>query len=235
VAPIGFLPNVLRRLLAIRLGCWELPFEDCTGILVKAFGRHLATMAAMTRTAVDWVHDTVMNPHYLNICLSIPMVREDLGASFAFVGSSPDFAVDWRWFKALHSDAQNFNGHFVDEYYANCHNFLDHRRVLPRLDPTSNRKLEAAAVRMLETAIALDRAARDGEAPHTADHHHVLSQLREVMTSLAGCPEEGLLALGEFEHVYGLPELRPEDVRAMPRFAGLFGRETVYVSLEKSA
>ena len=48
IAPVGFLPNVLRRLLAVRLGCWTLPFEDCTRAMTEAFGSHLATISAMT-------------------------------------------------------------------------------------------------------------------------------------------------------------------------------------------
>jgi SAM-dependent methyltransferase len=235
VSPTGFLPNVLRRLLAIRLGCWEHSFEDSTRILVEAFGPHLATMTAMTRSATDWVHDTVMNPHYLTICLSIPMVLEDLGAAFTFVGSSPSFVVDWRWFKALYGDARDFNGHFIEEYYANCHNFLDHRLVLPRLDPTTNRKLDAAACRMVETAIEVDRAAQQDDGSRSTDHPIILSHLQEIKKALVGPAEAGLLPLGEFEQVYRRPELRPEDVRNMKTFASLFGRETVYIALEKSA
>jgi SAM-dependent methyltransferase len=234
VSPVGLLPNVLRRLLALRLGCWERTFEDATRALVEAFGPHLATVADMTRSHTDWVQDNLLNPHYFNIFLTIPMVAEDLGAAFSFVGSSPDFAVDWRWFKALCGEARDFNGHFLGEYHANCHNFLDYRRVLPRGDAARNRDLEAAAWRLIEAADQADRAAREqGSCPPGADPL-VLAGLRDVVSCWHADSDEHLPPLREFEQVYRLPRLAPEAVRDMRAFAGLFGRETIYVSLEKS-
>jgi 2-polyprenyl-3-methyl-5-hydroxy-6-metoxy-1,4-benzoquinol methylase len=228
VSPVGFLPNVLRRLLADRLVSRQQSFEERTNILVEAFGPHLATMAAMTRSSVDWVHDTVMNPHYLNICLSIPMVAEDLGSSMTFIGSSPDFAVDWRWFKSLYGDARQFNDHFLGEYYCNCHNFLDHRQMLRRAEPGQNVQLEDAACQLIATAGKIDGAARPDQV------QAILTQLQTFLDALAAGAPESIAALREFSELYALPTLGIADVRNMKSFAGLFGRENVYVSLEKS-
>lgn len=234
VAPVGILPNVLRKLLAVRLGCWERCFEDATHVLVEAFGPHLATMAGMTRTVTDWVHDNLLNPHYFNICLTVPMVAEHLGRSFSFVGASPSFAVDWRWFKTLYGDARDFNGHFLAEYLSNCHNFLDYRRVLPPGDLECNRALEAAAWQLIEAAAEADRAARiAGSCPATADDL-VLSRLRDVAARVEAYVKEDAVPLREFEEIYRLPRVGPEQVAGMRAFAGLFGRETVYVALGKN-
>jgi 2-polyprenyl-3-methyl-5-hydroxy-6-metoxy-1,4-benzoquinol methylase len=238
VTPVGFLPNIIRRFLAIRLGVWQLPFEQATARMVDAFGAHLATIAAMTRSAVDWVHDTVLNPHYLTICLPIPTVTEDLGNTFTFVGANPAFAVDWRWFKSLYGEARNFNGHFLDEYYCNCHNFLDYRRVLPRGEREPNTELETAAVRLLETVIDIDQRAQAEHSDGDAAQQVVVACLDDVIAALVSLRLDmrgAIAALREVAQVCALPRVSPSVVRELPTFAGLFGRETVYVSLENAA
>ena len=176
-----------------------------------------------------------MNPHYFNICLTVPMVAEDLGADFSFVGSSPDFAVDWRWFKALYGEARRFNEHFLAEYHLNCHTFLDYRRTFPRGELGHNLALEAAAWQFCETAAELDQAARTEGLCPPGGHPRILAQLRDIVARLQGYSEEHVRPFGEFEQVYCLPEVKPEDVRNMQTFAGLFGRETLFVSLEKGS
>lgn len=235
VSPVGFLPNALRRLLAVRLGCWQHDFDDAAKLLVGVFAPHLKTMPAMTRSALDWVHDTMLNPHYLHICLSIPMVADDLGATMTFVGSSPDFAVDWRWFKSLCGDARQFNAHFVNEYYANCHNFLDHRCMLPRADAARTQAIEQAALQLVGTARQYDAMAQRSPSAGAEIHERILAELDAFLAAIDLCDAESIAALREFADVYAIPKLTPEDVRDMQRFAGLFGRETVYVSLEKNA
>ncbi len=234
VSPIGFLPNVLRRLLAVRLGCWDRPFADATALLEEAFSSHLATIPAMTRKSTDWIHDNLLNPHYFNICLTLPMVLEDLGDAFTIVGSSPHFAVDWRWFKALYGEARNFNDHFLGEYYRNCHSFLDYRRVLPRGEDAPNRELENAAWTLIETAAAIDQAARTGTTCPEQSQSMFLSQLREIIARVQVFSQDDVLPLREFEQLYRQPQIGSDQVRKMKDFAGLFGRETIYVSLEKN-
>ena len=62
VVPLsGFFPNIMRKLLALRIGSRFRDFEQRTAVLVEVFGPHLSTMASMTRSHRDWVHDCMMN------------------------------------------------------------------------------------------------------------------------------------------------------------------------------
>ena len=74
VSPVGILPNVLRRALAVRLTNNQGDFATRTCTLVAAFAPHLATLHGMTRTPIDWVQDNMLNPAYFGLCLTIPMV-----------------------------------------------------------------------------------------------------------------------------------------------------------------
>lgn len=227
VAPVGVLPNVLRKALACRLGSPAAPFAERTAVLCEAFGPHLRTLPDMTRTPTDWVQDNVMNPAYLGVILPIPTVLADLGDRFDVLGSSPRFAADWRWFKSLCGDGREFNAHFLAEYHRSLHNLFDHRRELPPRDPDANRAFESAAWDVAQRVGDLEQAAT------TQAIRAVVDAVKRVQAGMTDLPGEWSAALGEFLDVFARPDLTPERVAGLERFGGLFGRETVYVSLER--
>lgn len=229
VSPVGVLPNVLRKALTCRLDDPCAPFAARTAVLAEAFGPHLRTIPAMTRSVTDWVQDNVMNPAYFGILLTIPMVLDDLGPNFDVLSSSPRFAADWRWFKALCGADREFNRHFLGEYHTQLHNFLDHRTTLPPRDKAKNVELEAAAWAVSERVRELERAGRS--EPGVLDA--VTAAVTRVRSALGDLNPEWIAALDEFQSAFRDPNLTPAAVAKMPHFAGLFGRETVYVSLEK--
>jgi SAM-dependent methyltransferase len=230
VSPVGALPNVLRKALTCRLDDPNAPFAERTAALAEAFAPHLRTISAMTRTVTDWVQDNLLNPAYLGVLLPIPMAVAELEAGFDVLGSSPRFAADWRWFKSLFGEGREFNRHFLAEYQRSVHNFLDHRAILPPRDPTANRELETAAWEVSQRVRELERAAAAG-SPLTGSTAGVAHAVRRVLAGLADLPAEWAESLTEFLAVFADPT--PTRVARMGPFAGLFGRETVYVSLEK--
>ncbi|MEO8040819.1 MAG: class I SAM-dependent methyltransferase [Betaproteobacteria bacterium] len=235
VSPIGFLPNVIRRGIAARLCIGEDSFDRQTEMLVRAFGPHLQTMPSMTRSAIDWVHDNMLNPAYFELSLPISTVIDELGADFDIIGSSPHFAQDWRWFKSLHGDSRRFNEHFLDEYFANCHSLLDHRSVRPRGDGAANRALEHAAFHTIEAVREYEAAFRnpieDADAIAHALWHRLGTALAEARATVS---RETVDALEQGIDVLQRPNLDVEAVATADAFAGLFGRETLYVSFERA-
>ncbi|MFO0823450.1 MAG: class I SAM-dependent methyltransferase [Gemmataceae bacterium] len=225
VSPVGVLPNLLRRALSNRLAPTEHPFTERTAILSEAFGPHLRTVGGMTRSVTDWVQDNMLNPAYLGVILTVPMVLEDLGEQFDVLGTSPDFATDWRWFKSLCGDRREFNDHLLEAYFASLHNFLDHRTVLPRRPRGRNSQLERGA-------LAVADAIRSWEAGR-ADGDDVEAAVRRVLDVSRDLPAATILALDEFLDAFADPRLTPETVAELPRFGSLFGRETLYLSFEK--
>lgn len=232
VSPVGVLPNVLRKALTARIDQPDAPFSRRTELLVQAFAPHLATIPAMTRTAVDWVQDNVMNPAYFGIILTIPMVHEDLGGGFDFLSSSPGFATDWRWFKSLHGAERDFNGHFLREYFENVHNFLDYRVLLPRREETVNRDLEDLCWKLIEDATSLEDAFYHGTGPTAPWQQSILCNLDAVIANLDDLPASLSEPLREFGHLFARDTITPSDIASLAGFGGLFGRETVYVSLQ---
>ncbi|MBA4186963.1 MAG: hypothetical protein C0467_02990 [Planctomycetaceae bacterium] len=225
VSPVGVLPNLLRRALSNRLAPPDEPFVKRTATLSRAFGPHLQTVGGMTRNATDWVHDNMLNPAYLGVILTVPMVIEDLGASFDVLGSSPRFAPDWRWFKSLCGINRDFNQHLLAEYHGALHNFLDHRTQLPARDAIRNAYLEAGALAVAESLRLWEAGEGDGELVEIA--------VRKLIAGIADLPTTYRSALDEFLDAFAEPRLTPETVASMSHFGTLFGRETLYLSFEK--
>jgi SAM-dependent methyltransferase len=227
VSPVGVLPNALRRALANRLTDPSEPFEARTETLCRAFGPHLRTVAGMTRTATDWVHDNMLNPAYFGVLLTVPTVLEELGGGFDALGTSPDFATDWRWFKGLCGDAREFNRHLLNGYRAALHNFFDHRTLSPAREAARNDQFESAA-------LAVCDAVREWEAGE-GDADRVEVMVRRATAGMSDLPAAWSGALDEFLDAFADPRLTPESVADMPHFGPLFGRETIYLSFEKRA
>ncbi len=231
VAPIGFVPNLLRRFLVPYLVSPDMDFEVKSEVLEKAFAPHLNTLGAMTRNARDWVQDNMLNPAYFGLCLSIPTVIARLRANFDVVGASPSFAEDWRWFKSLAGVDRAINGHILDEYWRKAHNYLDHRQPASLGDPDAANHLERLAYEILAAVEA-------HEDTHIAYQTHVPSaaeKVRELLVEFIGAlPAElpAVKALQEFADLaFGLPAVVVDAVSQMKHFNSLFGRETSYLSL----
>ena len=168
----------------------------------------------------------MLNPAYLGVILTVPMVLDELGDSFDVLGTSPRFGADWRWFKGLCGEERDFNRHLLAEYHAALHNFLDHRSILPARDPARNVGLESAALAVAQSRAALGggrgrrrrggggRAASDRAASATCRR----ATPRRWTSSSTPSPSR---------------DCTPEDVAGLPHFGPLFGRETIYLSFEK--
>jgi 2-polyprenyl-3-methyl-5-hydroxy-6-metoxy-1,4-benzoquinol methylase len=231
----GFFPNVMRTVLARRVAGAETPFEERTARLVAAFGPHLATIAAMTRSHRDWVHDCMINPAYLRVALPIEEVLRAAGPGAEVLATFPRFSTDWRWFKSLAGEGRAFNAHLLGQLRGSAPSFLDYRTVRPPLaDAAAADRLDGLFADAWRAAVAADDAglspATPADAPALAAVGDALDALR---AALAPVTPDLAPALDELADALRRPALSPADIAAMPSFGRLFGRETVYVSLTR--
>ena len=229
VLPSGFFANVMRKLFALRLLNPDSGFDEQTRLMIDVFGPHLATMPSMTRSHKDWVHDNMLNPHLLNMALPLDLVLQVVGAELETLATFPRFAVDWRWFKALSGSARDFNNHVLADYRANVHNFIDHRRVFPPLDPDACAPLDRALADVHGAALAY----QDEHFRGRADGSRVADILDRLSSEVERLVPELSGPLDEVRTVWSHAELLPEEVRDMKQFGPLFGRETVYISFTR--
>lgn len=231
VPALGLVANLLRRVIADWLAAGDTDYARKTALLVEAFGSHLSTLAAMTRTPIDWVQDNMLNPAYFGLCLDARSVLAEIGQCFTVLGSSPSLATDWRWFKALHGRERTFNEHFLLQHDKVSHNFVDQRYLLPEIPETAAADLRASADRLLQAAVdhlaALD--ARDVDAARAA-RADAGAAARALAASEALRRETSFGLLEAAALLEGSSRPEAADVAAAPEFGALFGRETLYLS-----
>jgi 2-polyprenyl-3-methyl-5-hydroxy-6-metoxy-1,4-benzoquinol methylase len=230
----GFFPNIMRKLLTLRILDQSLSFEEQTKQLEAVFSPHLSSIAHMTRGHRDWVQDTMLNPHYLTIALAPETVIEATGGDMEALATFPRFTPDWRWFKELTGAKRCFNAHLLNAYRENLHNFSDYRRVFPPRAASANLRLDASIQAIHQVALAWPAGARvadDCNAPALVER--VDEQLSVVCTEFAQISEGLGAAVDELRSVWQYKRMDASMVRDMRDFATLFGRETVYVSFTR--
>lgn len=232
VSPIGIVPNLLRRFLALHLAPDIYNFQKRTELLVSAFDSHLDTLTNMTRSSTDWVQDNMLNPAYFGLCLSIPNLLNRLNNQFEVVASSPVFAEDWRWFKGLHGQ-RNYSEQFLAEYWKKAHNFLDYRQEPFVGHERKNLALEKKAFQLLD-AIASHEDAYLRKDTLSIYAKNVLKEFDDFIYLIPEQFSISLKGLQEVRELISSPSsINIASVSSMSDFSGLFGRETVYVSLIK--
>ncbi len=230
VSPIGFVPNLLRRFLSMYWAPVHESFEKRTCSLVELFAPHLNTLQSMTRNHVDWVQDNMINPAYFGLCLSIPQVLMQLQSRFEILGTSPSIAEDWRWFKGLWGPNRQFNEQFLLEYWRKAHNFLDCREPITVRDSVFNIKLENQALALLKAIEMHEEALICSQNP--SEHvRAVQDHLERFISYVPTHFSAALSALNEVHHLIKWISIGEPISKSMPHFQGLFGRETVYISL----
>ena len=234
VQPVALAPNILRKLLSLRILDPGADFEQQTNELIDVFGPQLATIAGMNRSYRDWVQDNMLSPHFLNITMTPESIVEDLGETMEFMASSPAFRTDWRWFKQLTGRDRGFNRTFVEMFDANLHNFIDHRRRFPPRASTENRPLKALGDALLASAQTFERAWHEGCEVEPGVHAEIGRIAIGFGEAFAALDPEIEAAFREVGDLWARPAIDAASVGALSRFGRLFARETVYMSFTRA-
>lgn len=111
---VSLLAEIMRRIL--------LPFFNADNEdekfkkLVMFFESHLSHLKFVSRHTEDWVLDSIIHPWGVNYQFSIAEAANELAGEFEFMGSSPSFYQDWRWYKELVSENNQTLQHLQRQY-----------------------------------------------------------------------------------------------------------------------
>jgi hypothetical protein len=187
----------------------------------------------MTRSHRDWVHDCLINPHYLNVALPLESVLNAVGPEMEALGTFPRAASDWRWFKGLTGPERKFNEVLGRGLREESHNFLDYRKLWPKRPAEKNAALEAACTALHSAALAW-QSAFDSQDAHLSERTGEISRLLSVISSQVDEIDRELAeAMTELRSVWNAPTITSAMVSDMKAFGALFGRETIYLSLTR--
>ena len=111
------LPTV-KRIIAEQQGSAQM----LTQTLVQLFQPSFNSLKGMSRKPEDWVTDNIIHNWTERGLFSIEDALNCLPSEFSFLGSSPNFMQDWRWYKdsagsnvkALLTSYHQWSGYLVD-------------------------------------------------------------------------------------------------------------------------
>jgi SAM-dependent methyltransferase len=226
-SPISMLANTFRRILGDLLIVGIDDINEQTRVLDEAFGSHLNTMADMSRPHEDWIQDSLLNPGFLTSSLTIEKFFDCIGGGATFHNSYPRVHTDWRWYKSLYGEQAQFNERFIESYYKECHNLYDFRTTLKPRTIEHNKQLEACSERLV-TLVA--DSWNKSTLPPSDD---VLECTHKIREAIAHTSEEWAESVDDFIALYSKDGLTAADCDAAIHLKPIFGRELLYMAMQR--
>jgi SAM-dependent methyltransferase len=186
---VSILADQMRRLLNFRLPR-DWPIERRVTALEIELAPHVAQLPGMSRPLVDYIHDNTLQP-FVGPLFSFADAVVALADDFDFYGSSPQFVLDWRWYKTLTGDDRRFNERAVDAYYRNLANVVDCRVELP---PHGRADGEA----LMERCTVFYRALQDAQSLEPRAYEIAVDRLRDVALDLMTLSPRAGASVAEF-------------------------------------
>lgn len=227
--PLGLLAEICRRLLKPAfMSASSGSFDSAVDLAAGYFGPDLRSLPGVTRTAHDWVVDQIFHPWPDRWHLSIDEALESL-PDFDFLGSSPSFVVDWRWYKQFGGDSANRSSSAISQWRRGRLSLIDFRVTPDQLPPTDESLPEE--VRLL--VIEFDRLVQESWRRDSYDDSEAIqSVISEVLSVFIREPYllGAYSALAEFQRE--LPRIMGGDLSGeIPLFRAWWGRGQQYLSM----
>ncbi len=95
----------IKRLIGVLLAKDIEGYDNKVQYLAKIFEPQLDKLRGVSRSAIDWVQDQILNPAGINGAeLSLMQAMEYFGDDFDILGSSPRMFTDYSWYKDIWYD-----------------------------------------------------------------------------------------------------------------------------------
>jgi len=221
---ISCLADYLRRILALLVGSGVTDLKDRVTLLTEYFRPHLLSMKGMSRKHEDWVWDNIAHPlNNLGPLMSVKDAITGLASEFDFYGGSPDYFVDWRWYKDLVGADRQFNERAISSYQSNLHNFLDYRHIAAPRPLETNMELRKYCD---QVRVLLMQYERDTSPESLSEIVRVLAavsaSIEGILPATGAAIEDFCSAVKAFKYGSKVPDV--------PNFSPWFGRAQQCIS-----
>jgi 2-polyprenyl-3-methyl-5-hydroxy-6-metoxy-1,4-benzoquinol methylase len=214
--------RVIKAVLAARIG----GHEDLLAELTAFFKPDLLSLPGMSRRHEDWVLDNILHPWPARFTFTIPEAIDSLDADFDFMGTSPSFVQDWRWYKSIPRDSKTWNDIAREEYRRWELFFIDYRLLPSGRIPLMTGELDAACSHALQIQHEIWHSNSVQEIPRFS------ACLQDIQDMIAGCAPETARAISDY--LRGLEKFVQGDTAAdFGSFRAWFGRGQQYVSFSR--
>ena len=221
---VSIFAEVCRRYIASQV--FGDPTETTTYLaeLVEFFKMDLESLEGMSRRREDWALDTIINP-WVGKLFSVADALEVAGSDYDLLGTSPNFLIDWRWYKdPSHLAPGESMNQLRHTYTANVRSMLDRRCVYGPQDEEAAIALRGSADRIYSMVQGHISFGRDLVR---TDFKDLLIELRQVAGPLQDPTERSLASLESWATT--------GDLSALHDFRLMWGRGQQYVSFVRRA
>jgi 2-polyprenyl-3-methyl-5-hydroxy-6-metoxy-1,4-benzoquinol methylase len=226
MSPLSLLAEVCRRAIKAVFAARSGRREDLLAELTSFFEPDLLLLPGMSRRHEDWVLDNILHPWPAHLAFTIPEAIDSLDADFDFLGTSPSFVQDWRWYKSIPRDSKTWND-VARQEYRRWELFLIDYRLTPSEHVFSmTGELDAACKRALQIQQRIWQDDSVREIPRFS------ACLQEIQDIIQGPAHETACAIRDY--LLGLEKLMQGDTRPdFGSFRSWFGRGQQYVSFSR--
>jgi 2-polyprenyl-3-methyl-5-hydroxy-6-metoxy-1,4-benzoquinol methylase len=125
---VSLLSEICRRLFYVRIKSEHLDFDSQVNEASRIFISHLNHLNTKTRSARDWVIDSIIQKwETRNYNFTVADTVDALNTDFDFYNSSPRFFVDDRFYKSVSRSKNNINEIVKYQYEKLSIGFIDYR------------------------------------------------------------------------------------------------------------
>jgi len=222
--PVSFLADVLGQLAGELLVGPSMTVEEKLDVMRPFFQKNLDALPGANTLVDDFMMDSVIQ-HYPKEgkMQSVSDTIDALAGDFEVYASSPNFMVDWRWYKSIHGGQTQYNQRAIEQYESNIHNMLDYRCISTAVTEEQSAEIRYLCDNVFEATkkFRIDRDLKYLEAIR-AD----LSQLAEIVSSYSQKTADSLT-----DFICGVDAfLESKPWPELNSFAAFFGRGTQYLS-----
>jgi 2-polyprenyl-3-methyl-5-hydroxy-6-metoxy-1,4-benzoquinol methylase len=222
----SLLAEVCRRVIGAAVAARTESPDGLLAELTSFFQPDLLSLPGMSRRQEDWVLDNILHPWPESITFTIPEAIDSLDSDFDFLGTSPSFVQDWRWYKSIPRDSRSWNDIAREEYHRWGLFFIDYRLRPSDRCPVMTRELDAACDQALGIQQEIWRGNSVREIPRFSDC------LQEIQRIIAAPAPETARAIGDY--LKGLEKLMQGEAGTdFGSFRRWFGRGQQYVSFSR--
>ena len=122
----------------------------------KIFKKDLDSLIYMTRKHEDWCID-LMGDAYYNHTFSISDALKLLEKDFFLLGSSPNIMTDFRWYKSLSNNYEEYNNYFYQKFNKIKHSFLDYRTNISERSTIDNDELSTLCKEFIKIVKTIEK------------------------------------------------------------------------------
>jgi hypothetical protein len=177
----------------------------------------------------DWVADVILHPWGNNYQFSVEEAATTLKNNFEYLGASPTFKQDWRWYKELINDNNDSISDLITQYQSLEINLLNKNEPSHVSDAQMSASIKAKVEKLYNTHHSV------WESADAALWQDMLQLLRDICCQINDSQPITSKAIVDYiEAVEKLLTGKSIESVSFDSFASFWGRSQQYVSFVRA-